>query len=79
MDLICWTVINSHRSDIEIAAEEPGIQEKQSVVPLPVDERRMMKWNGNPYTLNYVGRGGAEEDPTIFLLPYWRGRFHGLI
>ena len=79
MDLICWTVINSHRSDIEIAAEEPGIQEKQSVVPLPVDERRMMKWNGNPYTLDYAGRGGAEEDPTIFLLPYWMGRYHGLI
>ena len=79
MDLICWTVINSHRSDIEIAAEEPGIQEKQSVVPLPADERRMMKWNGNPYTLDYAGGGGAEEDPTIFLLPYWMGRYHGLI
>ena len=78
MDLICWTVINSHRCDIEIAAEETGIQEKQSVVPLPADERWMMKWNGNPYTLDYAG-GGAEEDPTIFLLPYWMGRYHGLI
>ena len=63
---------------IEVAAEETGIQEKQSAVPLPADERRMMKWNGNPYTLDYVG-GGAEEDPTIFLLPYLMGRYHGLI
>ncbi|MCS5609437.1 MAG: hypothetical protein NZ961_03435 [Candidatus Poribacteria bacterium] len=79
MDLICWTVINSHRSDIEIAAEEPGINEPQSVIPLPADERRMMKWNGNPYTLDYAGGGRTEEDPTIFLLPYWMGRYHGLV
>jgi len=79
MDLICWTVINSHRSDIEIATEEPGIREIQSTVPLPADERRMMKWNGNPYNLDYAGGGNTEEDPTIFLLPYWMGRYHRLI
>ena len=79
MDLICWTVINSHRADIEIATEEPGVKEIQSVIPLPADERRMMKWNGNPYSLDYAGGGRAEEDPTIFLLPYWMGRYHGLI
>ena len=79
MDLICWSVRNSHRSDIEIDTQAGRHDEVQSVKVLPPDERRMMRWNGNPFQLD-SNRGGMEEDDgTFFLLPYWMGRYYGFI
>ena len=78
MDLISWTVTNSHRLDVVTDREADRHGRGQSLVVLPPDERRVMKWNGNPYELD-GGSGGAEEDDgAFFLLPYWMGRYHGL-
>jgi len=46
---------------------------------LPVAERRVMKWNGDPYGLDGGGDGRGRDDGTFILLPYWMGRYHRLI
>lgn len=79
MDLIRWTVKNSHRADIEIDPEYGRFSEPQSVKVLPADERATMKWNGNPYRLDSGSDGRSEEDGTFFLLPYWMGRYYGFL
>jgi len=79
MDLIRWTVKNSHRADIEIDPESGRAGEIQSVKPLPADERAITKWNGNPYRLDGGSDGRSEEDGTFFLLPYWMGRYYGFL
>ena len=43
---------------------------------LAPDERRVMKWNSNPFQLDDSADGRGEDDGACFLLPYWLGRYH---
>jgi len=77
-DLRAWTMTNSHRSDITFE-ERPGrFGERQSTHPLPPNERRVAKWNHNPYNPDGGSDGHSEEDGTFWLLPYWMGRYHAI-
>lgn len=78
LDLVHWTVRNSHRADVRIDERLGRFGELQAVEPLQFMERPMHKWNGNPYRLDDGNGGMSEEDPTFFLLPYWLGRYHNL-
>lgn len=78
-DLRCWSVRNSHRADIRHDPEPGRFGEKQALDVLSPRERRAAKWNHNPYALDGGGDGMGEEDGTFWLLPYWMGRYHGLI
>jgi len=77
-DLIEWTVINSKRRDLgPLHIGRHGNLSAARV--LPIAERRVMRWNGNPYELD-GGNGGRErDDGTFILLPYWMGRYHRLL
>lgn len=77
-DLLRWTVINSTRHDIgQVTVNRQGRPCSQFV--LPVSERPLMRWNGDPYALD-GGNGGRErDDGTFILLPYWMGRYHRLL
>jgi hypothetical protein len=77
LDLIEWTVRNSHRRDIEMTPQEDRFGRAQSETLLPPDERHVMKWNNNPFQLDGGNGGRSEDDGAFFLLPYWLGRFHG--
>ncbi len=80
VDLISWTVTNSHRIDVVLDPSSDRFGRRQSALTvLPYDELPMMKWNGNPYRLDGGNNGRSEDDGAYFLLPYWMGRFHGLI
>jgi len=79
MDLITWRVENSHRSDIRLNPLSGRFQEAQSLVPLPIDERGINKWNHNPYQLDEGGDGRSEDDGGYWLCPYWMGRYYGFI
>ena len=74
-----WTVKNSHRADVPIDPLTDRFKRRQALVVLPYDELPMSKWNGNPYNLDGGNGGRSEDDGAYFLLPYWMGRFHGLI
>ena len=39
----------------------------------------MTKWNANPYELDAGANGRGEIDGGFWLLPYWLGRYHGII
>ncbi len=79
MDLVHWTVVNSHRKDIEFEPEADRFGRRQSRTVLPPDERPVMKWNGNPFRVDGGGDGRGEDDGAFFLLPYWMGRYHGFL
>jgi hypothetical protein len=78
MDLVAWTVRNSHRVDVPIDPQSDRFQRRQSLIVLPYDESPMSKWNGNPYSLDGGNGGRTEDDGAYFLLPYWMGRYHTL-
>ena len=78
LDLIAWNVLNSHRADLEFdpALERRGI--RRLARPLSWTERPLHSWDKSPYLLD-GGTGRVEKDPTLWLFPYWMGRFHRLI
>jgi hypothetical protein len=78
MDLVEWTVRNSHRQDVPMDPLSDRFQRRQSLIVLPYDELPMSKWNGNPYSLDGGNGGRSEDDGAFFLLPYWMGRYHKL-
>ncbi|MDX2043310.1 MAG: hypothetical protein SF097_18990 [Acidobacteriota bacterium] len=79
MDLIEWTVTNSHRLDVPMDALADRFKRPQALIVLPYDELPMTKWNGNPYRIDGGNGGRSEDDGAYFLLPYWMGRYHKLI
>ncbi|HKQ07281.1 MAG TPA: hypothetical protein VJ464_19305 [Blastocatellia bacterium] len=76
MDLIKWSVKNSQRRDVPTDASPERHDKAQTSRLLPPDERRVMKWNSNPFQLDDSAGGRGEDDGAFFLLPYWLGRYH---
>ena len=68
LDFVLWKTLNSRRPDLK----QPLVQ------PLPWTERLIHKWDHTPFLLD-GGNDLVENDQTIWLLPYWMGRFHKLI
>jgi hypothetical protein len=79
MDLISWKVVNSSRKDVLMDKELDREHERQARTLLPPDERPVMKWNGNPFVVDGGNGGFSEDDGAMFLLPYWMGRFLGVV
>jgi hypothetical protein len=78
LDMIEWQVKNSHRKDIEFVPENFRGQTTSEV--LPPDERPELKHNRNLFKLDRSSNGAAELSAgDSFLLPYWMGRFLGVI
>ena len=76
MDLISWSVDNSHRQDL--TRIEPNFRKQEYSEVLPRDERPMHLHN-NAYRNNGGSNGRREYPPYIYLLPYWAGRYVGAI
>lgn len=82
LDLVDWRMENSHRLDVVVDPFPNRFGETVSsrhMPPVPPDERRIMKWNGDPFVLDGGGAGTEEEAGTFWLLPYWMARYHGYI
>jgi hypothetical protein len=78
LDLVEWSVNNSHRKDIEIVEHNFRGQTIKEV--LPPDELRISRHNGNRFDLDGNSAGTAESSAgDIWLLPYWIGRYLGVI
>ncbi|OJV21142.1 MAG: hypothetical protein BGO21_09685 [Dyadobacter sp. 50-39] len=79
MDLIDWVIKNSHRKDIEML--EPNFRKQTTKEVLPPDERPIQRHNGNMFSLDRNGGNGSGEHSAgdIWLLPYWMGRYLGII
>jgi len=77
LDMISWTVRNSERQDLEFL--EPNFREQTTKEVLPPDERPMSKHNGNAFRLDGGNSGRREFSGDVYLLPYWMGRYLGII
>jgi len=74
LDLINWTVINSHRKDIEMM--EPNFRHQTIKEVLPPDELPISRHNSNRFDLDEKSDGRSENSAgDIWLLPYWIGRY----
>lgn len=79
LDTIKWTVVNSRRHDITWAPGKDRSGEREAVQLLPPDERPIMRWNSNPFVIDGGEDGRGEDDGAAFLLPYWLGRYQGVL
>lgn len=79
LDLISWEIQNSHRQDIEKLPANFRTQTLKEV--LPPDERPIQRHNANMFNLDRKNGNGSEEHSAgdIWLLPYWLGRYLGVI
>ncbi|CAG5002816.1 hypothetical protein DYBT9275_02971 [Dyadobacter sp. CECT 9275] len=78
LDMIEWQVRNSHRKDIEFT--EPNFRGQTTKTVLPPDERPELKHNRNLFKLDRETNGISELSAgDSFLLPYWMGRYLGVI
>ena len=78
LDMIEWSVTNSYRKDIDYL--EANFRGQVTAEILPPDERPELKHNRNPFTLDSKRNGLTEQGAgDTFLLPYWMGRFLGVI
>lgn len=78
LDLVQWTVDNSRREDVH-RAHRPDIERPQLNRVLPVSERGLMRWDGNPYNVVQGENGMSESSGVFWLLPYWMGRYYRYI
>jgi hypothetical protein len=78
LDLIRWTVDNSHREDIKIV-RTPEWEYLQTNRLLPPSERGVLRWDENPWRIIQGDGGHTESDGVWWLLPYWMGRYYGYI
>lgn len=79
MDFINRPIHNSHRKDI-VWDDAPLAfgGDVQPTEPLPYDEKPASNFDGDVFRAD--GQNGMEINmPTIFLLPYWYGRWCGLL
>lgn len=77
LDMIEYKTENSHRKDIELI--EPGFWGQTTKEVLPPDERPELKHNRNLFTLDRPDRHSELSAGDTYLLPYWMGRFLGVI
>jgi len=79
MDMINWDTMNSHRKDIETIA--PNFKNQTLKEVLPPDERPVQRHNANMFNIDKKGGNGTKEESAgdIWLLPYWMGRYLGVI
>ena len=71
-----WTMQNSHRADIVFDPRSNRFGRVALLEVLPYDEHHFDRWNQDPYAVDV---GGGEGTGVHYLLPYWIGRYHGLI
>ena len=78
LDLITWTVKNSHRKDVEDISDNFRKQTIKEV--LPPDELPIRRHNANRFQLDGGNDGQSEYSAgDIWLLPYWIGRYLNVI
>ncbi|MEO2049819.1 MAG: hypothetical protein ABGX16_24940 [Pirellulales bacterium] len=74
-----WHTDNTIRADV--VSHPQAIHSGQQILleVLPADERNFERWNADPYQGISPGNGLSEGAGVHWLLPYWLGRYHGLI
>ena len=78
-DLTFYNMENSKRKDLEYDTEqEEWFEQPQLVRPLPFDERNIHRPDGNSFSADLKSYDLCQEG-TVYLLPYWMGRYYGIL
>ena len=77
-DMVQWDCSNRQRHDVNIKTAQ-GINRFEYDRVLPVSERRLMRWNGNPFEADGGSDGMLEDDGAAWAVAYWMGVYHGYI
>jgi len=78
LDLVRWEVDNTRREDIRLV-RAPELEHVQTDRLLPPSERCTTRWDDNPWIAVQGDGGRTESDGVFWLLPYWMGRYYGLL
>ena len=79
LDFIQIKMYNNNRKGLEFdMGQEKWGGSEQLKVALDIDERVVCNYDTNPYKVNN-GRGNSTCSPGSYLIPYWFGRYYGLI
>lgn len=78
--LLQYHVENSCRKEL-VWNTEPGLEGEtpQLLEPLPYDEKPLTKYDTNPYWADDFFPFARLAAGSLFLMPYWIGRYYGLI
>lgn len=72
-------ILNSKRRNLVYDTEQERWGEApQLIVPLDYDEKVCYNYDTNPYETDW-SNGHSTSSPSSYLLPYWLGRYYGLI
>ncbi|MDP4250284.1 MAG: hypothetical protein Q8918_09290 [Bacteroidota bacterium] len=78
LDLVNWRIKNSQRKDLDFIA--PNFRRQTITEVLPPDELPIERHNANLFGLDGGNNGRSENSAgDIWLLPYWLGRYLGVI
>ena len=77
LDLVDWHIDHTQREDIRLV-NEPVLEDVQVNELPPASIRQVVRWDKNPWTA-VGGSPDVEREPVFWLLPYWMGRYLGMI
>lgn len=77
LDLVDWPIDHTKREDISIV-RHPVLEDFQVNELPPASIRGTIRWDKNPYAA-VTGNHSVEREPVFWLLPYWMGRYLGMI
>ncbi|NIJ51276.1 ligand-binding sensor domain-containing protein [Dyadobacter arcticus] len=77
LDLVDWPIDHRKREDLRIV-RTPVMEDEQVDQLQPATIRMTVRWDKNPWTLA-GGNPQVEREPVFWLLPYWMGRYQGMI
>ena len=77
LDLVDWSIDHGKREDIKLV-RIPTLEEWQTNKLVPPSIRATVRWDKNPWAA-VAGNPHREREPVFWLLPYWMGRYIGVI
>lgn len=77
MDMVRWTMKNSHRKDLEFLP--PNFRNQTTKELISPAERPTIRHNANPFGLDGGNNGRSSLAGDEFLLPFWMARYFNLI
>jgi hypothetical protein len=77
LDLVSWPVDHTKREDVHLV-REPVLEDVQVNALPPASIRMTVRWDKNPWAVDGADPH-VEREPVFWLLPYWMGRYLGMI
>lgn len=77
LDLVNWEIDHTKREDVSLV-RDPVLDELQVSELPPASIRMVVRWDKNPWAAA-GGQPDIEREPVFWLLPYWMGRYLGMI